>query len=97
MGGLPVIAAVWYSGPDWQGEYDEGVDALYWPNRDGTRGKQLSQSLMDKIAKKDPYWEGHVCEQVGEYFAMQDWLERGGEAIPPVQLTFAEQIQPVQR
>lgn len=64
-GGLPVIAEVWFSGPDYHGEYDAGVDALYWRKRDGTPGKELSQHIIDGL---DDYWEAYVTEQA------DDWL-----------------------
>lgn len=71
-GGLPVIADVWFSGPDYYGEYDSGVNALYWQKRDGTRGNELSKALMEKIKSQD-YWEAYVTEQAN------DWL---GENVP---------------
>lgn len=69
-GGLPVIADVWYSGPDYHGEYDAGVNALYWRKSDGTSGKQLSDKIIDKL---DDYWQTDVTEQA------DDWL---GENCP---------------
>ncbi len=68
LGGLPVVAEVWFSGPDYNGEYDAGVDGLYWQRHDGTRGAPISQKVMDRVEKKDAYWDGHVVEQAN------DWL-----------------------
>lgn len=69
-GGLPVIAEVWFSGPDYYGEYDAGVDALYWRKRDGTPAKKLSPQIVDNL---EDYWEAYVTEQAS------DWL---GENCP---------------
>lgn len=68
LGGLPVIAEVWFSGPDNNGEYDAGVDGLYWRKRDGTRGKELSQRVVARIEKQDSYWQAYITEQAN------DWL-----------------------
>lgn len=70
-GGLPVIADVWFL-IDYYGEVDSGVNALYWQQRDGTRGKELSKPLMDKITKES-YWDAYITEQAN------DWL---GEHVP---------------
>ena len=67
LGGLPVIANVWFSGPDYEGEYDAGVDELFWQKRDGSRGAPLSQRVIDRI-EKESYWEADVTEQAN------DWL-----------------------
>jgi len=69
LGGLPVIADCWYSGPDYFGEYDCGCDGLFWAKRDGKRGKPLSDTLMEKIEKRDPYWQANVTEQVSDYLS----------------------------
>jgi hypothetical protein len=68
LGGLPVVAEVWFSGPDFDGEYDAGVVGLYWRKRDGSKGAPLSQRLMDKIEAKDSWWQSDVTEQAS------DWL-----------------------
>lgn len=67
IGGLPVIAEVWFSGPDYKGEYDAGVDQLYWQKHNGSKGKPLSQKVMDRI-QKEQYWDAYVTEQTN------DWL-----------------------
>jgi hypothetical protein len=72
LGGLPVIAEVWFDGPDWQGEHDAGVDALYWQKRDGSCGKPLSQRIMDRVEKHDPYWQAHVTEQASDWIAYHE-------------------------
>lgn len=68
LGGLPVIADVWFSGPDYYGEYDSGADALFWRKRDGTRGKELSLAMMERVEKLDGDWQAYVTEQAS------DWL-----------------------
>lgn len=93
LGGLPVIADVWFSGPDYWGEYDAGVDGLYWQKRDGSKGKELSQKVMDRI-EKEQYWEADVTEQANEWLAFnvptyskgvlvegeftEDWIQLNG-------------------
>lgn len=73
LGGLPVIAEVWFSGPDYQGEYDAGVDGLYWQRSDGSAGSPLSEKIMKRLPD---YWQGDVLEQVSDYLAMRDYVER---------------------
>ena len=72
LGGLPVIAEVWFSrGDGWRTDDDAGVDALYWQKRDGSKGAPLSQKIMDRIEKQD-YWECDVIDQVSDYLAYGD-------------------------
>ena len=68
LGGLPVVAEVWFSGPDHNGEYDSGVDGLYWRRKDGSRGKPVTQKVMDRLEKYDSCWQAGVTEQAN------DWL-----------------------
>jgi hypothetical protein len=63
LGGLRLIAEVW-SSQDYWGEWDCGVDALYWIRKDGTKGKEVSQKVYDRIEAHDTYWEAKVTEQV---------------------------------
>jgi hypothetical protein len=67
LGGLPVIAEVWFSGPDYNGEYDAGVDSLSWQKHDGSIGKPLSEKVMARV-EKETYWQAYVTEQAN------DWL-----------------------
>lgn len=67
LGGLPVIASCWFSGPDHNGEYDCGVDEIYWQKRDGTAGKEISERVRDRL-EKESYWDAYVTEQAN------DWL-----------------------
>jgi len=68
LGGLPVIAEVWFSGPDHNGEYDAGVDQLYWRKSSGECGKELSEKMYVKLYKHQPYWEADITE------IANDWL-----------------------
>jgi hypothetical protein len=86
LGGLPVIADVWFSGPDYYGEYDAGVNALYWEKRDGTKGKEVSQKIYDKLDKRDPYWHADVTEQVSEALAYESWENRPDDEKTVIQL-----------
>lgn len=72
-GGLPLIADVWFSGPDYYGEYDSGVTALYWMKRNGERGQRVSEAFMASIEKRDQWWESHVIEQVEDYHASEEY------------------------
>jgi len=72
LGGLSLWAECWASGPDYYGEYDAGVDTLYWVKRDGTKGKEISQKMYDKIEKWDEYWQALVTEQVSDYLSYTD-------------------------
>lgn len=68
LGGLPVVAEVWFSGPDYNGEYDSGCDALYWRKRDGSKGKEVSAAVMDRLERYDSCWQASITEQAN------DWL-----------------------
>ena len=87
LGGLPVIAEVWFSGPDYFGEYDAGVDNLYWQKRDGSRGKPLSDKVMERINKRDPYWESDVIEAVSDHLLyeqeQQAWTSNPTKSASP--------------
>lgn len=70
LGGLPVIAEVWFTrGDGWMTDDDAGVDALFWQKRDGSKGKEVSQKIYDRLEKSDPYWQCGVTEQVFDYLA----------------------------
>ena len=70
LGGLPLWAECWYSrGDGWTCYDDAGVDSLHWLKRDGTKGKEISQRMYDRIEKRDQYWEGHVIEQIDDYLS----------------------------
>ena len=68
-GGLPMIADVWFSGPDYFGEYNAGCDELYWQKKDGSKGKPISNKLMLDIEKKDPDYESYIIEQANDWLA----------------------------
>lgn len=68
LGGLPVFAECWYTRGDGLTTDDDcGVEALYWLRRNGTKGKELPQSIMDRL-DKTPYWEAGVCEMVCDHY-----------------------------
>jgi len=65
LGGLPVLAdCVWTK--DYWGEFEAHVEALYWMKRGGTQGKEISQSMFDRL--KD-CWESDVIEQAENYLS----------------------------
>lgn len=69
LGGLPVFARCWFSrGDGWTTDDDCGVTSLHWLKRDGTAGKELSQTIINRLDKKHPYWEAGVCEQVVDHY-----------------------------
>lgn len=74
-GGLPLWAEVWFSGPDYFGEYDCGVDSLHWirwrKGKAPAKGAEISQAVYDKIEKTDAYWQASVTEQVSEQLAYE--------------------------
>lgn len=71
LGGLPVIAEVWFSGPDYYGEYNAGVDGIYWQKRNGLKGKLISKKIHDRLDKID-YWQSDVLDQANDYLAYRD-------------------------
>ena len=80
LGGLPVIAEVWFTrGDGWSTDDDAGVSALYWRRCDGTKGKEVSQKVYDRCAKADDYWESAVVDQVFEHLAFEDWCAKNPE------------------
>lgn len=80
LGGLPVIAEVWFTrGDGWLTDDSAGVDCLYWAKRDGTKGKPLSEKIMARIEKSDPYWQCDVIDRVSEQLAYEAWERRHGE------------------
>jgi hypothetical protein len=76
LGGLPVWAVCWYErGDGWMTDDDAGVDSLHWLKRNGTKGKEVSEKIYDRLEKADPYWQCEVTEQVFDYLAHERWLE----------------------
>lgn len=70
LGGLPLWAECSFSRGDGWGDDDCSVDALYWLKRDGTKGKEVSQKIIDRL-DKDPCWESDVCLLVSEQAAYE--------------------------
>ena len=82
LGGLPIIAEVsWgYDGffcEDWS-----SVETIYWRKRDGSAGKPVSQALLDRAERYDPYF-ATLIEQLTEQAAAQA-AEARGEEYPPL-------------
>lgn len=76
LGGLPVWAEVWYTrGDGWTTDDDCGVSHIFWLKRDGTKGKEVSQKIYDRLDKID-YWESDVCDKVFEHLAYLEWIEK---------------------
>lgn len=73
LGGLPLWAECSFTCDYW-GEHDCSVDALYWMNRDGSKGKQVSQKIIDRL-EKDPCWESDVCLLVSEQAAYEAYKQ----------------------
>lgn len=83
LGGLPLIAEVWFTrGDGWCTDDDAGVDALYWRKRDGSKGKEVSQKIYDRLEKADTYWEASVTEQVSEHLAYEEWEAKHTHMVP---------------
>lgn len=74
LGGLPVWAECsWWQ--DYYGECDGEVSGLFWLKRDGTKGTPLSQKIMDRLEKTNPYWQADVLENVSEQLAYEAYME----------------------
>ncbi len=71
LGGLPVIADVWFSrGDGWMTDDDAGVNALYWRKKDGSKGAPVSQAILGRLDKM-AHWEADVTEQASEWLAYE--------------------------
>lgn len=68
LGGLPVLAECEWT-TDYWGEHDAHVEALYWIKRDGTQGKEIPQSIIDRLERSDKYWQCAVIEQAENYLS----------------------------
>jgi hypothetical protein len=80
LGGLPVIAEVsFYLGDGWTTDDAAEVDALYWQKRDGSKGKEVSQAIYDRLDKHNDWWEADVTEQVSDYLSYQSYEEKRDE------------------
>lgn len=79
LGGLPVIAVI-ESGkdadtPNGPGEYWSEVQSLHWQKRDGSKGKELPQHIIDRAEKYD-YAFCDLIENVHEHLAHETWLKK---------------------
>ncbi len=82
LGGLPIIADVWFTrGDGYSSDDDAGVDAIYWRKRDGSKGKEVSQKIYDRLDKID-YWECAVVDAVSDHLAHEQWLREQAEGAP---------------
>ncbi len=80
LGGLPVIAEVWFTrGDGWATDDDAGVTALYWVKKDGTKGKEVPESIYERCAKADDYWECDVIDAVSDHIAYEQWCRENPE------------------
>lgn len=81
LGGLPVVAAVWFTrGDGWTTDDDAGVDELYWHTKHSwsdpsKHGKEVPQSIYDRLDKID-YWQSDVVDQASDWLAYRDYEEK---------------------
>lgn len=81
LGGLPVIAVI-DSGKDADtpisdGEYWNEVRSIHWRKQDGTKGKELSEVLIERAEKHDHHF-CDLCDQVFDHIAHERWLAAQG-------------------
>lgn len=79
LGGLPVIAVIDFGKdedtPIGPGEYWSEVRSLHWRKRDGTKGAEIPDHIVERAEKYD-YAFCDLCEQVFDHLAHQDWLAK---------------------
>lgn len=85
LGGLPVIATVYWSYDEWTMEHDFTIEAICWRKRDGTAGKPVPQSVWDRAEKHDSYF-CNLNEQLNEQAAYEAATARGEEYPEPQEL-----------
>lgn len=85
LGGFPVIATVHWWVDDWTGEGDFSIESICWMKRDGTAGKPVSQKILDRAERYDPYF-CDLYEQLNEAAAAEAAEARGEEYPPPEEL-----------
>lgn len=78
LGGLPVIAVV-ESGkdddtPNGPGEYWSEVQAIHWRKRDGSKGKEIPEHIVERAEKYD-YGFCALIDAVHEHLAYERWLQ----------------------
>ncbi len=92
LGGLPVIAVVWFSrGDGYTTDDDAGVGSIHWVKRDGSKGKEIPVHVRDRAEVYD-YAFCDLIEQVSDYLAHEDWLREHIEDAT-FQLTTEEKTQ----
>lgn len=74
LGGLPVWAEVsFYRGDGWSTDDDAEVDTLFWQKRDGSKGKEVTQTIYDRCEAYDDYWQCDVIDMVCDYLAHEQY------------------------
>lgn len=69
FGGLPIWAEVSFTrGDGYSTDDDADVTSVHWLRRDGSKGKEVSQRIYDRLDTID-YWQCDVTEQVSDYLA----------------------------
>jgi hypothetical protein len=66
LGGLPVIADVYWGHSPWDGEGFAEIVEIYWRKRDGSKGKPIPTHLRDRAEKYDRYFCG-LIEQLQDH------------------------------
>ena len=75
LGGLPVMATVWFDRDDFSGEYLAEVEEICWVKRNGKPGKEIPQKVRDRAAVYDPCF-CCLVEDVSEQLAWERENER---------------------
>lgn len=96
LGGLPVWADIASGkdpdGPWGPGEYWSEVQTLYWVKRDGSKGKELPQHIVDRAENYD-YGFCNLIESIFDQLSHESWLKQmdadckaaGLGLLPPLQ------------
>lgn len=87
LGGLPIIATVRWTYDDWTNEHDFEIESICWLKRNGEAGKPVSQSVLDRAEKHDPYF-CNLNEQLSEQ-AAHEAAEARGEVGQMIELELA--------
>jgi hypothetical protein len=81
LGGLPIIAVIEYW-TDYWGEGDFSVEHIYWRKRDGSPGKEIPQSVIDRASNYD-YLFCNLFEQVSDHCAYEATLRQADQEKSP--------------
>ena len=77
FGKMPVVVEIACGvddSPVYGREYYEEVEGIWWERKDGSKGKEVPQHLVDKLEEQDPYfcnlieqcWVNDIIEEDGE-------------------------------